>query len=209
MRTPRDPRRKLGPAAVLTEQQIRAILQTFGPGPSGVRNRSLVLVLWRTGIRLGEALALAPRDVDLASSTSWLTVRSGKGGRSRRLAVHQEAALALELWLARRAELFRAHGLAFKAPYAPLFCTITTGGVGGELGQQYVREMLNERAKRAGLDVRVHPHAFRATLAVELAGEGRPLPVIRDVLGHRSVGTTDAYLRRVAPAELELALTDR
>ena len=48
---------------------------------------------------------------------------------------------------------------------------------------------------------RVHPHGLRHTHAVQLANEGVPLHLIRDQLGHASLATTDAYLRRLAPAE--------
>lgn len=56
---------------------------------------------------------------------------------------------------------------------------------------------------------RVHPHAFRATLAVEMCVEGVPLPAIRDVLGHTNLSVTDAYLRRVFPQQAIDAVRSR
>ena len=55
----------------------------------------------------------------------------------------------------------------------------------------------------------MHPHAFRATLAVEMCLEGVPLPAIRDVLGHANLSVTDAYLRRVFPAHAIDAVRNR
>jgi site-specific recombinase XerD len=56
---------------------------------------------------------------------------------------------------------------------------------------------------------RVHPHALRATLAVEMCAEGVPLPAIRDVLGHTNLSVTDAYLRRVFPQQAIDAVRNR
>lgn len=198
---------KLGPAAVLSEREIRLLLSTFSRrSPTAVRNRALVLLLWRSGLRVGEAIELERRDVRLvefaAPADALLVVRKGKGGRSRTVGVHQEAQAALEAWLSWRNRLGLAHHRA-------LFCTLSSHARGARLGSGYVREMLARHARRAGLEARVHPHAFRATLAVELAREGKPVAAIRDVLGHSNIATTDAYLRRVFPADAIDAVRDR
>lgn len=195
--------RKLGPAAVLTEPDIRAILATFSRrAPTGIRNRALVLTLWRTGLRISEALDLERGDLALDGGTPTLTVRRGKGGRSRVVGVHQEAAAALEHWHAARAR-------AGAGRARPVFCCIDRRMRGQPMQRTYVAQMLTRKAQQAGVTARVHPHAFRATLAVELAREGVPLPAIRDVLGHSNVAHTDAYLRRVFPADAIAAVVDR
>jgi site-specific recombinase XerD len=187
---------KLGPAEVLTEQEIRRLLAAFSrKAPTGVRNRALVLLLWRSGLRVSEALAL---DVgDLGQET--LRVRESKTGRPRVVGLHQEAAQAIEIW--------RAHRLALSLErYRPVFCTLQ----GRRVSRRYVGAMLERKARAAGLsELRVHPHAFRATLAVELAREGVPLPAIREVLGHTNLASTDAYLRRVFPQQAITAILDR
>lgn len=200
---PALPRRR-GPAAVLTEPEIRALLGTFSRGAvASIRDRALILLLWRAGLRIGEALALEPRDLELAGERPTLRVRDGKGGNQRTVGVHQEAAGALERWLAVRADL----GLA-RRRY--VFLTISKPNPGRKVDPEQIRRMLKTRAARAGLEGRrVHPHAFRATLAVELAGEGVPLPAIRDVLGHKNIANTDAYLRRVFPEQAIDAVISR
>jgi integrase len=60
-----------------------------------------------------------------------------------------------------------------------------------------------------GLDKRVHAHGLRHTHAAELAREGQPINLIRDQLGHRSLATTDRYLRDIAPEERLNALRAR
>lgn len=193
---------KLGPAEVLTEDEIRRLLATFSRrAPASIRDRALVMLLWRSGLRIGEALALELRDLDLVGSEPTLRVRDGKRGKQRTVGVHQEAVLALEQWLATRAKL----GLARRRL---VFVTISQPDPGRPVGTAAIREMLYRRARKAGLG-RVHPHAFRATLAVELAREGVPLPAIRDVLGHANLSQTDAYLRRVFPEDAVAAVIHR
>jgi site-specific recombinase XerD len=80
----------------------------------------------------------------------------------------------------------------------PLFCTLQ----GGEIQQQYVRNLLRRIRAKAGVDKRVHPHGFRHTHAAELVQEHAPMTVIRDQLGHTSLATTDRYLRGIAPEQV-------
>jgi hypothetical protein len=82
---------------------------------TGIRNRALIVVLYRGGLRLGEALALRPKDVELAAGT--ITILHGKGDRSRTVGLDPGAAAVLERWLERR----RALGIGGRAP---LFCTL-------------------------------------------------------------------------------------
>lgn len=187
-----------GPAAVLSEPQIRALLSTFGRrAPTAIRNRALVLLAWRTGLRADELLRLELRDLELDGRSPTLFVRRGKGGKQRTVGIHQEAQQALERWL----EVRRREGLAH---HRTVFCTLA----GKPLHDTYVRTMIARHGRRAGLE-RVHPHAFRATLAVELHQEGKPLAAIRDVLGHSNIATTDAYLKRVFPQAAIDAVIDR
>jgi len=185
--------RKLGPAALLDEADVRGLLGVCSRrAPTGVRDHALITTLWRTGLRISEALALEARDVSLSAAKPTLGVRDSKTDSGvRRVGVHADVAAAVGRWLEVRGTL----GLGRRGP---LFCTLA----GERLSDSHVRAMLRRRRDRAGLDdTRVHPHAFRASLAVNLMREGNPLPVIRDVLGHASLAGTDAYLRRLAPDE--------
>ena len=185
--------RKLGPAALLSEEEVRALLGACSRrAPTGVRDRALITLLWRTGLRISEALALeAARDIRLSGSRPTLRVRDSKTASGRRLvAVRAEAVDALERWLEVRERI----GLGRRGR---LFCTLD----GGPLDSSQVRAMLRRRARRAGLNIRVHPHAFRATALMEAYRAGIGLPVIRDIAGHANLGSTDAYLKRLEPTE--------
>jgi len=186
--TPPNKGRKF-PAEPLTEAEVGALLRGCSlRAPTGIRNRALIAVMYRAGLRVSEALALRPADVNLADGT--LRGLHGKGGRSRTVGLDAGAMDAVTRWMDRRREYgFRG---------GPLFCTLH----GTPVSDRYVRDMLKRLAAKAGLEKRVHPHGLRHTHAAELVREGVPVNVIRDQLGHASLAVTDRYLRNVAPADL-------
>jgi site-specific recombinase XerD len=98
----------------------------------------------------------------------------------------------LERWLDKR----RAVRIG---PRRPLFCTLD----GRRLDPSYVRRLLPRLAAKAGIDKRVHAHA------AELVGEGVPVNVVQQQLGHGSLATTDRYLRHIAPRERVEAMQRR
>lgn len=164
--------------------------------PTGIRNRALIAVLYRGGLRLGEALVLRPKDVDADQGT--VTVLHGKGDR-RRTAGLDPGAMAMVLrWTEKRSQM----GINGRSP---LFCTLA----GGTLKSSYVRTLLPRLAARVGIEKRVHPHGFRHTMAFELMMEGVPVPIIQRQLGHASLATTDRYLQHLAPKDVVDAMQRR
>ena len=186
--SPSSSRRR--PPEVLTEAEVIALIRACSTrAPTGVRNRALIAVLWRCGLRISEALALELRDVDLKAGT--VRVRHGKGDRSRTVGLDEQTTALLARWIDRRRRLSdRGPGAR-----APIFCTLQ----GGRIDTSYVRRLLPRLAARAGVEKRVHAHGLRHTHAAELAREGTPINIIRDDLGHTSLAVTDRYLRDVAP----------
>jgi integrase/recombinase XerD len=175
------------PPEVLTEAEAVALIKACSNrAPTGIRNRALIAVLWRSGLRISEALALELRDIDLETGT--IRIRHGKGDKSRTVGIDAQTAALLARWLDRR------RGLEPGAR-APVFCTLR----GGRIDTSYVRHLLPRLAGKADIDRRVHAHGLRHTYAAELARERTPINVIRDALGHTSLAVTDRYLRDVAP----------
>jgi len=124
-------------------------------------------VLWRSGLRISEALALELRDIDLDVGT--LRVRHGKGDKSRTVGVDEQTAALLARWLERRKKI----GAGARAP---VFCTLD----GSRIDTSYVRHLLPRLAAKAGVERRVHAHGLRHTYAAELARGGTAINVIRD-----------------------------
>lgn len=69
------------PADPPTVEEIVAVMRAAGDGPDGARLRALIVILWRVGLRIGDALDLAETDLDRARGA--VLVRRGKGGRRR------------------------------------------------------------------------------------------------------------------------------
>jgi hypothetical protein len=126
----------------------------------GWRLRGLIVVLWRAGLRIQEALALAEHDLDPRRGS--LLARNGKGGRRREVAMDEWGWDQLRRWLNARLEL----------PVGPLFCIID----GPTRGRPWSGAAVGSE--------------FRRTHALELAREGVPLNIIQRQLGHANLGTT-------------------
>ena len=185
------------PAEVLAPDEAKALIRSASNrAPTGIRNRALITVLYRGGLRLGEVLALRPKDIDGDEGT--ITVLRGKADRRRVVAIDPEAMAVVMRWLDRH----RALGISGRRT---LFCTLQ----GRPLQPSYVRTMLARLAGREGIDKRVHPHGLRHTMAYELMMEGVPIPIIQKQLGHASLATTERYLQHIAPKDLIEAMTNR
>jgi site-specific recombinase XerD len=176
-------------ADLLARQEIELLIRACSHrAPTGIRNRAMIALAWRSGLRIGEVLALRPKDVDLASGT--LTVQHGKNDKRRVVGLDAGTIALVARWAAERRKL----GVPNRSP---LICTLD----GGEVRQDYVRHLMKRLARRAGIEKRVHAHALRHAHAVELEREGAPLSTIRDLLGHSSAATTDRYLRRLGAGD--------
>lgn len=194
--TPTNKGKKLPPEPLSTDE-VRALIHSCSSrAPTGIRNRALLVVLYRSGLRISEALSLAPKDLDANVGT--VRVLHGKGDKARVIGLDPGAWAILQLWLDRRAHLHVPRR-------APVFCTLD----GGPLKSAYIRAMLPRLARRAGVEKRVHAHGFRHTFAFELAGEGTPMHLIQQQLGHSSIATTDRYVRHLNPTAAIAAMQRR
>jgi integrase/recombinase XerD len=173
------------PPEPLTSDEVAAILgKCSRRAPTGIRNRALLMLIYRSGLRISEALALKPTSIDLDQHSA--RVLHGKGNKATVRPLHPSADDALTRWTDIRRELATAKG--WKG--APLFCTLD----GGQLSDRYVRDMLKRLAAKAGIDKRVHPHGLRHTYADELRRAGADVVVISKALGHSSIAVTARYL---------------
>jgi integrase len=189
------------PAEILTREEVEQLLAACSRrGPTGLRDRALIVVMWRSGLRVSEALDLRPKDVNLDYGT--ISILHGKGDRARTVGVDPQAAAVIDAWAQRRRKL----GVG---PLSPLLCTISGDGRGKRLKASCVRESLKRLAKKAEIEKRVHPHGLRHTHAAELAREGVPVHIIRKQLGHASLATTERYIDHLTPLEVINAMQRR
>lgn len=199
----RDGPKSTLPREPLSRAEVFSLLSTFSSRyPTGVRDRALVALLIGTGLRISEALALEPHNLEGAR----LRVLRGKGQRARVVGVDPHTLEHVARWLEVRREIVG------RRRRCPLFCTVSRGAVlrpGARLTRQQVAAMLRRHAKRAGLSKRVHPHGMRHTFATALADEGQPLRVIQQALGHTWPSTTAAYIAELAGADVIDAVASR
>jgi integrase len=170
-RPPRNKGRRY-PADPPTIEEIIAVMRTAGAGPDGMRLRALIVVLWRAGLRIGEALALAETDLD--GRRGAVLVRHGKGGKRREVGMDTWAWEQLEPW----------QQLRIRFPVGPLFCVIHGPTAGRNSEPASARRQLGRTAAAAGVRRRFAPHQLRHAHAIEMAHERIPLPIIQRQLGH-------------------------
>jgi len=185
---PRRPKPKRRyPPEVLTDAEVRALLDACGQyRTTAIRNRALIAVLYRGGLRINEALALYPKDIDLESGA--IRVLHGKGDKPRTIGIDQGAIAILQSWLAVRGRI-GVNGIH------PVFCTRS----GRAMTAGFVRRWFSQLARRAGILKRVHAHGLRHTHAAQLRAEGVDIGIISKQLGHASISTTAKYLDHIAP----------
>ena len=184
---------KTYPAETLTTAEVGAVIGACSRrAPTGIRNRALLTLLYRSGLRVNEALTLRPTDVGMAKRS--IRVLDPKTGKPQTRGYHPSADDALGRWLDTRRDLGIKRGL--------LFTTLE----GGPVSDEYVRAMLRRMARRAGVEKRVTPHTFRHTYASELEAAGVPVSVISKLLGHSSLAVTARYLDHLTNDQAVMAL---
>lgn len=169
------------PRYLSTEAVDRLIEQPDTSTPLGLRDRALLEVLYATGLRVSELVALRATDVHL--SAGYLTC-TGKGDKQRLVPVGDRAAVCL-----RRYQQDGRPALARGASPARLFLNAR----GGPLSRVGFWKVLKGYAGRAGLPGHVSPHVLRHSFATHLLERGADLRAIQMMLGHADLSTTQIY----------------
>lgn len=174
---------------LITHLELRSMFDVLAQDASPIarRDAAAVAILAMGGLRRSELVDLDL--VDWRRETGELIVRSGKGGRSRKVWLHGGARQALEDWLDLRGD---EHG--------PLLLAVRRGGrvIAGEEGRlssHAVWKRVKSLAARAGV-VALAPHDFRRKVITDLLDQGVDLSAAQQLAGHRSISTTATYDRR-------------
>lgn len=203
-------RGKRADADILVGDEIERLLNAGNKSETAVRDRALIVVAYRTGLRCAELLALMMKDLDLGNGT--IRVHHGKGDKERVVALDASGWKEVAAWIALRETWFAPENLpspkshqSHTSHFSRLFCTRD----GTQIDSRQVRAMFARRAKKAGLSKHVHAHGLRRTMASEMASEGIPLMDISGALGHSNVSTTNTYLKKVNPTSVLDAMRGR
>ena len=179
VRPPKSPRSL--PKALSVEQAGRLLDASVVRSPSEVRDRAMFELLYSSGLRLAELVALDAEDGRLDLKQGEVTV-TGKGRKTRTVPVGARAREALRDWLKARAQLARAQERA-----------LFVGARGTRIAPGAVQARLRAWAKRQGLGASVHPHMLRHSFASHVLQSSQDLRAVQEMLGHASISTTQVY----------------
>jgi integrase/recombinase XerD len=171
---PKTPRK---PPTVLSPEEVRRMID----GTTNLMHRTLLMVLYGTGVRRTELSLLKVADID--SKRMVIHIRQGKGSRDRDVPLSSKLLEALrEYW-------------RWKKPRFYLFPS-TEGhrGVESPMSDKVVWWAVREAARRAGITRKIGPHTFRHSFATELLEAGTDLRTIQLLMGHARLEDTTLYL---------------
>jgi integrase/recombinase XerD len=171
---------------VLSRAEVEALIAaaTARDGAQGLRLAAMIELLYASGLRISELLAL-PLAV-LARDPAFVMVK-GKGGKERLAPLNAAARQAVTAYLEVRQQ-FLPRGVKDSPWLFP------SRGKGGRLTGRRVSQLLEDAAITAGIDrARVSPHVLRHAFATHLLEGGADLRVIQTLLGHADIGTTQIY----------------
>lgn len=167
----------------LTDDELDRLFARPNLGcPTGLRNRAILAVLHRCGLRASEVCGLHLRDVDWKAGEVRVRAEVAKGGREAVCYLDASTQEWLERWKLERRK--------FAAGSPWLFTTLR----GGQLHRHYVWEMVSRYARKAGIDRPVWPHQLRHTYATSLLNEGFNIEEVRRLMRHVRLETTAVYL---------------
>jgi len=175
----RGPRKGRRLPRFLEEEEIERLLAApCAEDAEEYRDRALLEVLYSTGCRVAELVALNEHDVDLRRG---LTRLQGKGRKERLGMLGKPACLALERYFVHKGIMQLDRGTLFLNRF------------GTRLTDRSVRRILEKCLQRAGIHRHCSPHTLRHSFATHLLSRGADLRSVQELLGHASLGSTQIY----------------
>jgi site-specific recombinase XerD len=170
----------------LATKTIFKILKSFDRSKwMGMRNFTIVSILWALGLRVNELLNMKRKDINLdydpEHKTGTLLVH-GKGGKERTLFIVDTLYDTIINYLSLKKTPKRQGSLLFP------------GTKGKTIGGSRVRQLIQEAAGRLGLNARVVPHVFRHTFATDMYNRNVPIEAIKEMMGHETLRETSVYI---------------
>ena len=177
--------------AVIAEEAMAVILQQPPNTKMGLRDRTMMILMYDSGARLAEILGLKVSDVALDADSPYIRV-NGKGSKERVVPVTAKTAAHL-------ANYISVYHTNQRLNTNLLFFTVIKG-VNGMMSEGNVERFIKDYARKAqsscpSVPDHVHPHMFRRTRATQLYQNGVSLPLVSRLLGHATLETTQSYAK--------------
>jgi integrase/recombinase XerD len=179
------------PRNVLTRVEMRQLIDEPDTSlPAGIRDRTIMEVLYSTGIRLGELCHLTVHDVDLLNG--YLRVNCGKGCKDRVVPLGKKARQYVNEYIRHVRGVFTRRTRDERT----LFVGQHTGR---GLSTVRVNQLIRAHARRARIQKQVSPYVFRHTCATHMLEGGADISHVQRLLGHVRINTTQVYTRVAQP----------
>ena len=170
----------------LTEPQVEALLAApDAEGALGVRDRTMLELMYASGLRVSELVTLKVLNISLADNVLRVL---GKGNKERLVPFGEVASL----WLARYLAVARPELLAGQATQ-DLFVSTRGAHVGSAMSRVMFWMIVKKYARQAGITVPLSPHTLRHAFATHLLNHGADLRAVQMLLGHADISTTTIY----------------
>lgn len=173
--------KSLPDAITLAEAKELIRQPSLSSTPDAKRDRAMLELLYASGMRVSELVALNIEDIDVENNT----VRCfGKGSKERIVPIYPQAAQSVDTYLKEA-----RHHMVHKESEQALFVNQR----GDRLTRQGLWQILKAYAKAAGLGDKVTPHTLRHSFATHMLGGGADLRAVQEMLGHANISTTQIY----------------
>jgi integrase/recombinase XerC len=172
---------------IMTEEEMNDFLNRVGQAaqsgdPGLVRDRAILELLYASGLRVSELTGLDLRNVNFGDG---IVLVRGKGDKERIVPFGSKARAAITAYLPVREKVLQEN----KTRETALFLNAR----GGRLTPRSVDRLLKKHIRQFGPNVKVSPHSLRHAFASHLLAEGADLRAIQEMLGHKSLATTQKY----------------
>lgn len=164
----------------LTVDEVVKLVET--PGSENVyesRDRAILELLYSCGLRVSELVGINLNNLDLTSMSVKVL---GKGNKERMVPLGSKASAAIKTYLSQRLDLKPDDNYLF------------VNSRGGRLSTRSIDRIIKKYAAISGIPKNISPHVLRHTFATHLLGGGADLRAIQEMLGHKSLSTTQRYI---------------
>lgn len=165
------------PIVISKDEVIRLITAINNP-----KHKLMVKLIYSAGLRVNELVHLMPEDFDIANGYGW--VRKGKGNKDRVFIIADSLKQELVEYIAN--ECSSSSSYLFK-------------GFNGHISTATIRAIINQSARKSGINKHIHPHTLRHSFSTHLIENGYCVTQVQSLLGHNSAETTMVYVHMAAP----------
>ena len=148
--------------------------------PINQRNTLIIELLYASGIRVSELVNIKLSDIDRSEKSIKIL---GKGSKERMVLYNNHTKDAMDTYLNDGYNYFNKKSSGY----------LILNKDGNKLSERYVRKVIDDLVRKAGLDIKISPHTMRHTFATDMLQEGADLVTVKELLGHESLNTTSIY----------------